>query len=99
VGMPSYSVPSIILGIGLALPGCTADGASTSQTKGPCIAEAAQKLVGKPKPTDQEAMQMTNSKSVRQIQPGDMVTHDLREDRVTIETDHASGLVVAARCG
>jgi glutamine phosphoribosylpyrophosphate amidotransferase len=55
--------------------------------------------VGEPKPTDGEAMQLTGAKTVRQIQPGDMVTQDFREDRVTIETNPASGLVVRATCG
>ncbi|MBY5694402.1 I78 family peptidase inhibitor [Rhizobium leguminosarum] len=67
--------------------------------QGPCNADAAQSLIGKPKPTDVEAMRITNSKTVRQIEPGQMVTHDFREDRVTIETDPASGRVVGARCG
>jgi hypothetical protein len=44
-------------------------------------------------------MQLTGSKTVRQIQPGDMVTQDFREDRVTIETDPATGLVTRATCG
>jgi hypothetical protein len=56
-------------------------------------------LVGKSKPTDAEALQLTNSKTVRQIEPGQMVTQDLREDRITIETDPTTGKVVAARCG
>jgi hypothetical protein len=55
--------------------------------------------VGKPKPADGEAMQLTGAKTVRQIQPGDMVTQDFREDRVTIETDPATGLVTRATCG
>ncbi|MVA82549.1 hypothetical protein GOZ89_24390 [Agrobacterium vitis] len=66
---------------------------------GPCKADAAQSLVGQPKPTDAEAMRLTNSKTVRQIEPGQMVTQDFREDRVTIETDPVSGQIVAARCG
>ncbi|WP_425312199.1 I78 family peptidase inhibitor [Pseudorhizobium halotolerans] len=44
-------------------------------------------------------MQRTGAKTVRQIQPGDMVTQDFREDRVTIETDPASGRVTRATCG
>jgi glutamine phosphoribosylpyrophosphate amidotransferase len=55
--------------------------------------------VGKPKPTDETAMQITGAKMVRQIAPGDMVTQDFREERVTIETDPASGLVTRASCG
>lgn len=44
-------------------------------------------------------MQLTSATTVRQIKPGDMVTQHFREDRVTIETDPASGLVVSARRG
>lgn len=99
MNLPSYFVVSIVLAWNLALPGCSSDGPATSQPEGPCIPSATEGLVGKAKPTDQEAMQLTGSKSVRQIQPGDMVTQDFREDRVTIETDPASGLIVAARCG
>lgn len=94
-----YSAPLIVAGVALALSACSADGSTTSMAAAPCNAEAAQALVGKPKPADGEAMQLTGAKTVRQIQPGDMVTQDFREDRVTIETDPASGLVVRATCG
>lgn len=35
----------------------------------------------------------------RSLGPGQMMTLDHREDRVTIEADPSSGRVVAARCG
>ncbi|KAF5881204.1 MULTISPECIES: I78 family peptidase inhibitor [Rhizobium] len=92
-------VPLLVVGVVSVLASCSADTASTTPRKGPCNADAAQSLIGKPKPTDVEAMRITNSKTVRQIEPGQMVTHDFREDRVTIETDPASGRVVGARCG
>lgn len=95
---PFYSFPMVAACVALASSGCSADGAS-SPAAGPCKAEAAQGLVGKEKPTDAEAMRLTGSKTVRQIQPGDMVTQDFREDRVTIETDPATGLVTRATCG
>ena len=81
------------------LASCSADSVATSPPTGPCKPEAAQALVGKLKPTDAEALQLTNSESVRPIEPGQTVTQDLREDRVTIETDPTTGKVVAARCG
>lgn len=96
---PPYSVPMLFAGMALFVTGCNADGASTTAAGGPCNSEAAQGLVGKEKPTDAEAMQRTGSTTVRQIQPGDMVTQDFREDRVTIETDPATGLVTRATCG
>ncbi|MBO9463531.1 MULTISPECIES: I78 family peptidase inhibitor [Stappiaceae] len=94
-----YSAPLIIAGVALALYACSADGSAPSTASAPCNAEAAGALVGKPKPTDAEAMQLSGAKTVRQIQLGDMVTQDFREDRVTIETDPASGRVVGATCG
>ncbi len=81
-----------------ALAACKADPVQTAPV-GSCNEDAARNLVGKAKPTDAEAMRMTNSTSVRQIEPGQMVTQDHRGDRVTIETDPSSGRVVAARCG
>ncbi|MBB4067407.1 I78 family peptidase inhibitor [Gellertiella hungarica] len=96
---PFYSVPILFAGMALVISGCSADGASTSLAAGQCNSEVARGLVGKERPTDAEAMQLTGSKTVRQIQPGDMVTQDFRKDRVTIETDPASGLVVRATCG
>lgn len=82
-----------------ALSGCNGSAAIAPPRTILCDVEAAQELVGKEKPTDEQAMQLTGAKTVRQIQPGDMVTQDFREDRVTIETDPASGLVVRATCG
>jgi len=72
---PFYSFPMFAACVALASSGCSADGAS-SPAAGPCNAEAAQGLVGKEKPTDAEALQLTGSKTVRQIKPGDMVTQD-----------------------
>jgi hypothetical protein len=89
----------LILGLAPVLASCNADSASTATAEGSCSAEAAQSLVGKPKPTDGEAMRITHSKAVRQIEPNQPVTHDFQEDRVTIETDPASARVVGARCG
>lgn len=36
---------------------------------------------------------------MRQIAPGQPVTHDYRDNRVTLETDPASGRVLRATCG
>ncbi|MCF6371154.1 I78 family peptidase inhibitor [Rhizobium halophilum] len=96
---PSCFVLSVAVGLAWASIGCSADGAPTSQPQGPCDAQATQGLVGKTKPTDEAAKRLTGAKTVRQIKPGDMVTQDFREDRVTIETDPASGLVTRATCG
>jgi hypothetical protein len=89
----------VLVGLVSVLASCSAYTASTAPAKGPCNADAAQSLIGKPKPADAEAMRITNSRTVRQIEPGQMVTQDFREERVTIETDPKSGRVVGARCG
>jgi len=83
----------------LALAGCTTDQTAQTPTPGVCSAAAADRLVGAVKPTDAEAMRLTGATIVRQIAPGDPVTHDLRYNRVTIATDPASGRVVVAACG
>ena len=44
------------------------------------------------------AKDMTGTATVRVKRPGEMVTMDYREDRLTLELD-AAGKVVSARCG
>ena len=66
---------------------------------GMCKPEAAEGLVGKSRLSDAEAMGLTGATIVRQIKPGDAVTMDYRQERVTIETDPASGKIVRAMCG
>lgn len=44
------------------------------------------------------AQDASGARTVRVIRPGDMVTMDLREDRLNLELD-AAGTVVKARCG
>ena len=97
--LTSRGVSMTVACVALALSSCSADGGVSSPAAGLCKAHTAQGLVGKPKPTDEAAMQLTGASIVRQIAPGDLVTQDFREDRVTIETDPASGLVTRANCG
>jgi len=49
--------------------------------------------------TDDEAMQRTGASIVRQIAPGQGVTMDYRQNRVTVETDPRTGKIVRAACG
>lgn len=76
-----------------------ADSFSTAAVEEQCNADATGRLIGRPRPTGAEAMRITHSTTVRPVEAGQMVTHDFRMDRVTIETDPASGSVVGARCG
>ena len=64
-----------------------------------CRQDAAAALTGKSRISDADARQATGASIVRQIQPGQPVTMDYRRERVTIETDAASGKIVRAYCG
>ncbi len=86
-------------GILPALSACTAPVASEPPAAGRCDPERAQSLVGKPKPTEAEAMRESGAAIVRQIAPGDAVTQDFSEGRVTVETDPVTKLVVKVTCG
>ncbi|WP_318031751.1 I78 family peptidase inhibitor [Rhizobium ruizarguesonis] len=81
-----------------ALAACSA-GTMSQVASGQCDAAAAQTLIGKPQPTDEEARRVTGATTARQIAPGQPVTHDYRAARVTVETNCASGRVVRAACG
>jgi hypothetical protein len=63
-----------------------------------CRPEAAVKLVGHAAPDDAEIRQRTGAELIRQIAPGDAVTHDFRENRVTVAIN-SGGKVVEANCG
>ncbi|MGL4094434.1 I78 family peptidase inhibitor [Agrobacterium cavarae] len=75
---------------------CSAGSERHSGRRDPVAARA---LVGKPKPTDEQAKQRTGATLVRQIVPGQPVTHDYRNNRVTVKTDPTSGHVGGASCG
>jgi hypothetical protein len=92
-------LPASVLMLAIALAACATDPTAATPVSGICDAAAAQQLVGQLKPTDAEAMRLTGATLVRQIAPGDAVTHDLRDNRVTVATDPASGRVVLATCG
>jgi hypothetical protein len=93
-----FAAPATIAAL-LALSGCMTGPTAQTPAVGVCNAAASQGLVGEIKPTDADAMRLTDATIVRQIAPGDPVTHDLRHNRVTIATGPASGRVVSATCG
>lgn len=64
-----------------------------------CRRDAAEALAGRNRITDNEARQITGASLVRQIRPGQGVTMDFRQERVTIETDPKSGKILRASCG
>lgn len=66
---------------------------------GICRRDAAEALTGKKRITNAQAKRITGASIVRQIKPGQPVTMDYREERVTIETDPKTGRIVRAFCG
>ncbi|MBY5645538.1 I78 family peptidase inhibitor [Rhizobium leguminosarum] len=95
------SVPPVtpILVFLSTIPALVACSAGSDVSSGRCDPVAARTLVGQPKLTDEEAKQRTGAIIVRQIAPGQPVTHDFRDNRVTLGNDPISGRVVGATCG
>ncbi|WP_429133751.1 I78 family peptidase inhibitor [Ensifer sp. 4252] len=84
----------------LAAAGCQKEPESTApQAAGPCKPEVAETLPGKDRISDEDAKRITGATIVRQLKPGDPATMDFRQERVTIETDPATGKIVRAMCG
>ena len=87
------------LSFSLGLVACTAN--NDTNTGGPdnrCSPIAAQTLVGRSGVTDSEAKSITGAVTIRRVSPGDMVTQDFRNDRLTTEVN-SHGIVVRAVCG
>lgn len=82
-----------------AISGLMACSTVSDVSRGRCDTAAALALIGQPKLTGQTASKRTGATVVRQITPGQPATHDYRNNRVTLETDPASGRVVRAICG
>ena len=66
---------------------------------GLCRRDGAEALAGRSRISDDEARQLTGASLVRQIRPGQGVTMDFRQERITIETDPKSGEITRASCG
>ena len=64
-----------------------------------CLPEEAQKLVGKTGLSDTQIKQLTKSETVRRVEPGQAVTMDYRDDRVTVSIDPVSNKITHASCG
>ena len=87
----------------LVIAGCQKDQeqapSPVESQAGLCDKDAAEALAGKDRVTDDVAKQLTGATIVRQIKPGDPVTMDMRQERVTIETDAQTGKIFRAYCG
>ena len=65
-----------------------------------CLAEEAQKLVGQPEGlSDEQIKQSTKSQIIRRVAPGQPVTMDYRENRITVTIDTATQKITQASCG
>ncbi|WP_347454911.1 I78 family peptidase inhibitor [Acinetobacter thermotolerans] len=64
-----------------------------------CLSEAAHSLIGQSGLSEAKIKDKTKAKVVRMVQPGQPVTMDFREDRVTVTTDPKTGKIVQATCG
>ncbi|MDO7841855.1 I78 family peptidase inhibitor [Sphingomonas immobilis] len=85
-----------ILAITLGAMGAEAS-ASAGVPPTKCRPQAATRLVGRAVPSDVTIRRRTGSATVSRIAPGDVVTQDYREDRVTVTV--FKGKVTAASCG
>lgn len=68
-----------------------------SQAK--CVPEQAATLVGQANLTAAYIQQTSSAKVVRLVKPGQPVTMDYREDRVTVTVDPKTNKVIQANCG
>src|SRR5690349_20525841 len=71
--------------------------ASAQDSRGNCSSEAAAKLADQLLPSVGELERLTGASIVRQIAPGDPVTMDFNERRLTVEV--AGGKILRATCG
>jgi hypothetical protein len=96
----SKLIPTATLALAvLSIAACSAPQAREDSATGICRPEAASALAGKNRIGDAEARQSTGASLVRQLKPGQPATMDYRRERVTIETDPATGKIVRAACG
>jgi hypothetical protein len=71
--------------------------ASAQDSRGNCSSEAAAGLINKALLPVEELKRLTGASIVRQIAPGDPVTMDFNERRLTVEV--AGGKILRATCG
>ena len=64
-----------------------------------CIADQATALVGQSNLTEAQIKQKTQAQIVRMVEPGQAVTMDYREERVTVTVDPTSKKIIQASCG
>lgn len=88
-----------LAGVAALVTACQSETAASLPPSGVCDRDAIQSLVGRDKVSDAEAKRLTGATIVRQIEPGQPVTMDYRQERATIETDPKTGKIARAFCG
>ena len=83
----------------LIVVGCHSESQAARLRAGVCNPAAAATLAGKTRISDRSARRLTGASIVRQIKPGQAVTMDYRQERITIETDNKTAKIVRAFCG
>lgn len=64
-----------------------------------CAPDEARKLIGQAGLTNDQIKKVTKAELIRNIAPGQPVTMDYRENRITITTDPVSKKIIDASCG
>lgn len=64
-----------------------------------CITDQAAALVGQFNLNEEQIKQKTKAQIVRMVEPGQAVTMDYREERVTVTVDPVSKKIIQASCG
>ena len=93
--------PAILVSVILLLAACATPATDTpAAVAGQCNADAAQAHVGHAASTDmvEAARKDAGADSVRTLTPGQMVTMEFDDTRLTIDVD-AQGRITALRCG
>jgi hypothetical protein len=88
-----------LAGAAALVAGCQSEPVASQPPSGVCDRAAMERLVGMDRISDAQAMKLTGATIVRQIGPGQGVTMDFRQERVTIETDPKTGKILRAMCG
>jgi len=88
-----------LAGAAALVAGCQSEPVASQPPSGVCDGVAVERLVGMDRISNAQAMTLTGATIVRRIRPGQGVTMDFRQERVTIETDPKTGKILRAVCG
>lgn len=69
------------------------------ESQSQCLPKQSKDLVGQQNLSDEQIKQATQSEIIRRVAPGQPVTMDYRNNRVTVVIEHTSKKIVQANCG